>query len=450
MRDYVATIEVTIDVSELPAGAYQVAVRREGETGACFRRKSDNAARVADCGLTRKAAWDATGTQPRKFPQRRRRNIDASAHRRVMIEQMPREPTDRLKADDVADLLERARDCAKRRSWSSALTAFRSADQIGPLQIDDLECWSVAAYLSGHDSEFHQVLERLHRAYLEAGNRPSAARSAFWLGFSLMLRGDLAQSNAWLARGAEHIEGRDCVEKGYLLLPVAEHQLHRGDTEAAYATAAEAGAIGDRFCDVDLTAAARHVRGRALILQGQVPSGLTLLDQTMLAVVAGELSPMMTGLMYCSIIEACRDVYAIGRAREWTSALSRWCERQSEMVAFTGTCLVHRAAIMQFHGAWPDSLSEACPGVRACRTRGAQAARRRRVPAGRNLSSARRACEGRRCVSARESTGIRAATGACLAAACRGSARRRRGRHEAAPDRDDRAITARSAPASPH
>jgi DNA-binding NarL/FixJ family response regulator len=217
--------------------------------------------------------------------------------------------------------------------------------------------------LSGHDRDFQQILERLHRRRLEAGSRPAAARSAFWLGFSLLLRGDLAQSNAWLARGAEHIEGQDCVERGYLLLPVAEQQLQRGEAEVAQAAAAEAGALGDRWSDADLIAAARHVRGRAFIHQGHVPAGLTLLDQTMLAVVAGELSPMMTGLLYCSVIEACRDVYAIGRAREWTSALSRWCEEQSEMIAFTGTCLVHRAAIMQFRGAWPDAMSEAC---RAC------------------------------------------------------------------------------------
>jgi hypothetical protein len=191
--------------------------------------------------------------------------------------------------------------------------------------------------LSGHDRDFQQILERLHRRRLEAGSRPAAARSAFWLGFSLLLRGDLAQSNAWLARGAEHIEGQDCVERGYLLLPVAEQQLQRGEAEVAQAAAAEAGALGDRWSDADLIAAARHVRGRAFIHQGHVPAGLTLLDQTMLAVVAGELSPMMTGLLYCSVIEACRDVYAIGRAREWTSALSRWCEEQSEMIAFTGT-----------------------------------------------------------------------------------------------------------------
>jgi DNA-binding CsgD family transcriptional regulator len=71
----------------------------------------------------------------------------------------------------------------------------------------------------------------------------------------------------------------------------------------------------------------------------------------------------MTGLLYCSVIEACRQVYELRRASEWTVALTRWCEQQSSMVAFTGICLVHRSEILQFHGAWPDALTEA---NRAC------------------------------------------------------------------------------------
>lgn len=148
-----------------------------------------------------------------------------------------------------------------------------------------------------------------------------------------------------------------------MLLHGAEQQLHESHPDAAAATAATAAATGERFRDADLTAAARHVQGRALIQQGQVPAGLGLLDETMLAVIAGELSPIMTGLMYCSVIEACREVYATDRPREWTFALSGWCEQQSEMVAFTGACLVHRAEIMQLHGAWPEALAEA---YRAC------------------------------------------------------------------------------------
>jgi len=262
-----------------------------------------------------------------------------------------------------SELLAHARQCATDGKYAAAFAAFTSADRCAPLQVDDLDLLSISAYLSGRDIEFHQVVERLHRIHADHGNGAAAARCAFWIGFDFLLRGDLGQSNAWLARGEEHIAGRDCVERGYLLLPIAELQLRSGDAEAALATAEEAGAIGSRWRDADLDAAARHVRGRALISRGSIRPGLTLLDQTMLAVVAGELSPIMTGLMYCSVIEACREIYAIGRAHEWTSALSRWCEQQSEMVAFTGTCLVHRAELMQFHGAWSESLAEAC---RAC------------------------------------------------------------------------------------
>ena len=131
-------------------------------------------------------------------------------------------------------------------------------------------------------------------------------------------------------------------------------------------------------------------RGGRSFNKDRSPRACRLLDETMLAVVAGELSPIMTGLMYCSVIGTCREVYALSRAREWTSALSSWCEQQSEMVQFTGTCLVHRAEIMQFQGAWPDAMAEAC---RACE-RARQADRKppacRTLSAGRDPSPARR------------------------------------------------------------
>ncbi len=252
--------------------------------------------------------------------------------------------------------------CYERRTWNEAYQALRFADQATPLDVDDLERLATSAYLIGNAPEFQRFLDRLHRVHVEAGDQQRASRCAFWLGLSLLLQGEMGQSNAWIARGQRLVEGRDCVERGYLLLPAAEQQLREGKADAAHATAANAAAIGDCYRDADLMASARHVQGRALIQQGQVSDGLGLLDETMLAAIAGELSPIMTGLMYCSVIEACREVYALSRAREWTSALSRWCEQQSQMV-FTGTCLVHRAEIMQFNGAWPDAMAEAC---RAC------------------------------------------------------------------------------------
>lgn len=262
-----------------------------------------------------------------------------------------------------SDHLPSAREAYERRAWYDAYQLFVCADEVMPLEAADLERLAITAYLVGRDPEFQQFTERLHRRYVEADDPERAARTAFWLALSSLFRGDAGQAHAWTARGRRLIQNRDCVERGYLELPIAEQQLGEGELDAAHATAADAAAIGERYRDADLTAAAWHVQGRALIQSGRVAPGLKRLDEMMLAVVAGELSPIMTGLMYCSVIDACRQVYELKRAREWTFALSRWCEQQSEMVAFTGTCLVHRAEIMQFQGAWTEALAEAC---RAC------------------------------------------------------------------------------------
>jgi DNA-binding CsgD family transcriptional regulator len=255
------------------------------------------------------------------------------------------------------------RECYERRAWREAYQAFLDADRSSPLEPADLERLATCAYLLGLDLEFQRLHERLHRLYVEANEPERAARCAMWLALRLELRGDVGQSNAWIARGQRLVEDRECVERGYLLMAVAEQELRGGSYDAAHAAIVAAITIGDSFKDADLAAAARHIHGRLLITQGQIVAGLRRLDETMLSVVAGELSPIMTGLMYCSVIDACRQVYAVGRAREWTMALSRVCEEQPEMVAFTGTCLVHRAEILQFHGAWPDAMTEAC---RAC------------------------------------------------------------------------------------
>jgi ATP/maltotriose-dependent transcriptional regulator MalT len=108
---------------------------------------------------------------------------------------------------------------------------------------------------------------------------------------------------------------------------------------------------------------ALHGRGRALIRLDRIGEGVTLLDEAMTAVTAGEVSSIAAGDIYCSVLEACHEVFDLRRAHEWTSALDRWCAAQPDLVRFRGQCLVRRAEILQLHGAWPDAMDEA---RRAC------------------------------------------------------------------------------------
>ena len=233
----------------------------------------------------------------------------------------------------------------------------------------DLERLAVSAYLIDCDDDYAGALDRAYQAHLDAGRPAAAARCAFWLGLHALLRGEAGRSTGWLGRAKRVLEREtsDCVEWGYLLVPLAERHLQRGRVDAALATATRAGRIGERFQDEDLIACARHLEGRALLARHRVEEGLALLDEAMLTVTAEKVSPIMTGLVYCSVIDACRTAYAVERAREWTRALASWCDGQPQMIAFAGVCQVHRAEIKQFHGAWGDALDEAQRCCDRCR-----------------------------------------------------------------------------------
>jgi tetratricopeptide (TPR) repeat protein len=262
---------------------------------------------------------------------------------------------------DTIEELERGRESYAAWAWLDAFESLSSGDRAAPLAAADLELLARSAYMLGRDDDYVGGLERAHHLYLDGGDVAPAVRCAFWVGHNLLFRGERARATGWFGRAQRLLEreGQDCVERGYLLIPVYLEQMGSGDYEAGYVTAAEAAATGERFGDADLVWLARDDQGRALVKQGRVEEGLRLVDEVMVAATAGELSPIVTGIVYCNTIAFCQDVFELRHAREWTEALTRWCERQPEMVAHNGLCLVHRAEIMQLRGAWGNALAEA-------------------------------------------------------------------------------------------
>jgi ATP/maltotriose-dependent transcriptional regulator MalT len=264
--------------------------------------------------------------------------------------------------------LDRGRTDFARGAWTAAHEAFERADDAEPLGAADLERLAVSAYMLGRVEEFLAALERAYHAYCEADQPLPATRAAIHLGINLAMIGDVAQAGGWLARAQRLVKNRDAdrPECGYVLLPVAFRHESAGEYERASEAAAEAAAIGERFGDRDLFALGAHMHGHALIKLARLEEGFRLLDEAMLAAIGGELSPMVTGVVYCGAIAGCEEAYEPARAREWTGALARWWEAQPDMVAFTGRCLSHRAEILQLHGDWARALEETRRAYERC------------------------------------------------------------------------------------
>ncbi len=269
---------------------------------------------------------------------------------------------------DAESFLERGRAAFDREAWGEAFECLSAADAAADLAGEDLWRLAFAAELVGRPNDLVAALDRAHRWFADAGDLPSAARCAFWCGFRLLALGEVGPGSGWLGRARRLLDrhGRPCVELGYLLLADVQRLLGSGDLDAAFATAGEAADVGERFGDADLHTFALHAQGIARLRQKRLAEGLALVDEAMVAVVTRATMPVMTGIIYCSVISACHDVYALRRAQEWTEALAAWCERQPDLVPFAGKCMVYRAEIAQLRGAWPQALEEAQLAGRRC------------------------------------------------------------------------------------
>src|SRR5262245_41866236 len=123
---------------------------------------------------------------------------------------------------EVPGRLDRARGSYERCAWADAFQAFSAADRDIPLEAGDLERLALAAYFVGEDEEYLKTLERAYNAHRDIVQLLPAVRCAFWLGFRLLMRGEIGHASGWFARAQRLLERdpRECAERGYLLLPV--------------------------------------------------------------------------------------------------------------------------------------------------------------------------------------------------------------------------------------
>lgn len=260
---------------------------------------------------------------------------------------------------DVVDDLARAREAYERRDWVAAYDALSDLDR-SALDADDFARLSMTAYLLGRKNDCIQAMQRAYQAHLDRGETLAAVRCGFWLAMVLLTSGETAVGGGWVGRCQRLLEDvpGDVVERGYVLIHVMFRHIFSDEFEQAFQLSVEVVDYGRRFGEPDLVANGLNAQGRMLLYSGRVPDGMALLDEAMVGISTGEVSPIFAGQIYCSMIEACQEISDYGRVAEWTSALTGWIDAQPGLVPFTGQCAVHRGQILRVRSAFRQAIEE--------------------------------------------------------------------------------------------
>jgi ATP/maltotriose-dependent transcriptional regulator MalT len=244
--------------------------------------------------------------------------------------------------------------------WLAVHADLCAADRDHGLPPEDLEHLAVAAFLLGREGDVVPLRERALQLYLGRGEVDRAVRCGFWCGYHLQTRGELAQAQGWERRLTRLVGDRmSSTFEGMAMQAMAARMMVGGDGAGALPLFERGAEIAAKEDDLDLFTLAGLGRGRCLQLTGRDDESAAALDEVMVHVVAGRVAPQVIGFAYCSVIEMCMGRFDLARAREWTAALGGWVDEQLGMVPYRGTCLVHRAEILQLQGAWPDASRQA-------------------------------------------------------------------------------------------
>ncbi|MHA7288418.1 response regulator transcription factor [Arthrobacter sp. MDT3-24] len=257
--------------------------------------------------------------------------------------------------------IDQGRSAFQEHRWTEAYRTFREADKRAGLPAADLERLATAEILTGESATGLESLTRAHEEYLVMGDVEGAARCAGWMGMQLMFLGEQARAGGWFARGQRLMDelAEPSAVQGLLLLPEGLGKLYDGNPAGAMQAFSRVAEFGQQFHDKDVSALGLLGTGQATLMLGHPDKGLKMFDEVMVAVTAGELSPIPSGIIYCAVIGNCHLVFDLERALEWTAALDRWCSARPDMVSFSGQCQSHRAELFRLHGAWAEALMAA-------------------------------------------------------------------------------------------
>jgi ATP/maltotriose-dependent transcriptional regulator MalT len=256
-----------------------------------------------------------------------------------------------------------AREALDRGDWAEARERFQAA----LAKEESGEAWEGLGWAGWWLADAELTIsarERAFRAFRDEGADGAAARVAAWLAADFFeFLGDEATGSGWIERAQRLLEGLpESPDHGWVALHRASF-LPTGHADDRRRLAALGARLGREHGIPDLEAIGLAQEGAALIVQGEVETGMRRLEEAS-AIAAGEdlQLPISQGWAACYCVSASEDVCDFPRAAQWCQAMraftERWGGRQ-----IVGVCRTTYGRVLATGGDWAAAETELAAAV---------------------------------------------------------------------------------------
>ncbi|NRA31767.1 MAG: serine/threonine protein kinase [Polyangiaceae bacterium] len=245
------------------------------------------------------------------------------------------------------------------RDWRGARELLEAADSRAELDAAGLALLAEMRVLTGDAKGGKSTFERAVAAYQALGDLSRAAITATHLWRLYRDNAEGSKATGWLRRAARFVAKEPkSVGAGHVMAIESFRIQAKGDLAGALDLATRAHDIAIEADDPELESVALSRQGRLHIRLGNVDEGQVLLDEAMTIVQDDRVPPILSAVVYCTVIDACTDLADYERAYEWTASASSYCE-SGAVGGFPGICRIHRAELLRMRGRWREAAEEA-------------------------------------------------------------------------------------------
>ena len=204
----------------------------------------------------------------------------------------------------LTDHLAEARRAYARGDWSASHQALTHADAVGPMTLDDVDAFAVAAWRLGHAAEAARLAERVYDRLVRT-DPSAAAMKACDVALQWFTRGDGNIGRSWLDRARRLLAGAPTTSThGYLAYLDATATLRAGRVADLPAGVVAVRDVCASIDDAALGPLSSVVAAVDALHAGRLNEGWALADRANTAVESGDVGLEWEGDAYVRLMSA--------------------------------------------------------------------------------------------------------------------------------------------------